>query len=163
MCIRDSWCVARRTGRTAELPAKRTAAPPRALEIAVAWVEDRGRVLLERRRSEGALRGAWDLPMTRGLAERHGLELRLGAPIARVRHAILDTRLAITVRRGSIAARLASSEALRWVSPAELDRAAVSGATLKIARAVAAQRRSQLGRIASAPASGSGSMGRVNE
>ena len=160
-CPLSRWCLARREGRTAELPASRKAAAPRALEIAVAWIEDRGRVLLERKRTGGALRGAWDLPMTRGLAERHGLDLRLGAPIARVRHAILDTRLAITVRRGSIAARPAPSEALRWVASDELDRAAVSGATLKIARALAAQSRSQVGRASFPSASGSGSIGRV--
>jgi len=163
-CPLARWCIARRSGRVEELPVPRTApAAPRSLEVTLAWIEDRGRVLLERRRPEGPLRGSWDLPVARGLSARHGVRVRLGGEIARARHAILDVRLRLAVRRGSLLGGTGRAAGLRWMKTSQLPEAAVSGATLKIARALLAQRRSHVGRGGFPSSTASASSGLVSE
>jgi A/G-specific adenine glycosylase len=59
--LRDR-CAAHAAGRAAELPVKQPKAPRRAVRIACALVQRRGRVLLVRRQSGELLAGTWALP-----------------------------------------------------------------------------------------------------
>jgi hypothetical protein len=94
--------------------------------------------------------------VARGLRARHGVRVKRGPVVARVAHAILDTRLAIDVVTFTVDAS-PRSPALRWVAPSAIGGIATSGATTKIVRAVLAQKRSHAARGSSS----SGSSGRA--
>jgi A/G-specific adenine glycosylase len=154
-CPASRSCLARALGTPEAFPAPRKQTPSRAVSVAVAWIERRGSVLIERQRPEGPLRGAWDLPaavvsagegpgraIARSLSATHGLRVRTGRALLRAKHAILSMRLAIDVVEAAPVASMPRRAALRWVALDRLDDVAISGATTKIARAVAAQRRS---------------------
>lgn len=132
---------------------KRSAA--RVVPVAVAWIERRGRVLLARHRPDGLLRGEWDLPavrirlrdtaartVSRELLAAHGLRLRPGGVLITASHAILATRLAIQVVGAVPLSAVPRSAALRWVALDRLGEIPISGATVKIARAMHSQKRS---------------------
>jgi len=170
-CPASRSCLARALGTPEAFPARRKQPPVRAVSVAVVWIERRGRILLERQRPEGPLRGAWDLPaavvspgekpqraILRALSARHGLRVRPGRALLRAKHAILSMRLSIDVIDAAPLAAVPRRAALRWIALDRLDEVAISGATTKIARAVAAQRRSH-DLLTSAS---SGSRGRVN-
>jgi adenine-specific DNA glycosylase len=128
--------------------------PVRIVPVAVAWIERRGRILLERRAPSGPLRGGWDLPavvvtgeepthaVVRALSARHGLRLHASRVLLRAKHAILQTRLVLDVVEVAPASSVPKRAALRWVALDRLGEVAISGATTKIARAVCAQKRS---------------------
>ncbi len=175
-CPVKTWCRALALGRPTAFPALKKPGPVRVVPVAIAWIEKRGRVLLERRPPDGPLRGAWDLPaavvatgetpgraLVRALSARHGLRLCSGQPLSNAKHSILASRLVIEVVEASIVAACPKRAALLWVALGRLGKIAISGATKKIARAVVDQKRSHdLRSSASSPSSpSSGSKGRV--
>jgi hypothetical protein len=122
------------------------------MRVAVALVRRRERVLLERPGGANPLRGAWDLPArevplggTPGrvvdefLAREHGFDVRVKEELPKaLSHGIMHRKLSLSVcicvlRRGRVAGR----PGLRWLDPAEVKQAAVSGATGKVLRHVA--------------------------
>jgi A/G-specific adenine glycosylase len=139
-------CAGRSTGRPEDYPAPAPRRPVARVRVAAALVEDRGRLLLERKGSGGPFRGEWDLPaievaasgngasrLRKVLRERHGLDLRTEGVVARVRHAILDRRLEIEVIRcRAVPARQPAGNRARFVAAGSLDEVPVSGATRKI-------------------------------
>jgi A/G-specific adenine glycosylase len=140
-------CAARASGEPERFPAPAPAKAVRTVAVAVAVVLHRGRLLLERRRPDGPLRGAWDLParpvparrdggrvLESALAGEHGLEVRKLREAGTVRHSILDRRLTLTIYTATSSARGASPD-LRWVPLDALASEPVSGATLKVLRA----------------------------
>ncbi|QDU70847.1 A/G-specific adenine glycosylase [Mucisphaera calidilacus] len=62
LCPVSRWCVARATGRTAELPVKGRVKDPVRVEHHVLVVERGGRVLARRRGETGLWAGMWELP-----------------------------------------------------------------------------------------------------
>jgi A/G-specific adenine glycosylase len=174
VCPVARWCRALALGKSDAFPERKEAAAVRLVPAAVAWIERRGRVLLERRQSDGLFRGAWDLPsvamgvgetpgraIARALFTRHGLRVHAGRVLLAQKHSILASRLVIEVVEASPTALCPKRVALRWVLPSGLHEVAISGATGKIARAVAAQRRSHEAR-SSMSSTSSGSSGRAN-
>jgi len=165
-CPVENACDARRLGTPESFPSPVIAAPVKSATVAVAWIEQKGRVLLVPRAADAPFRGTWDLPaafvppseapdraIARALSTRFGLQARVGAAVVKARHSILTTRLAIDVFTATPLGTPPKRAELRWVRVDELRDVAVSGATTKIARAVAAQSRSHVRR--SSPASGS--------
>jgi A/G-specific adenine glycosylase len=129
-CPLASCCVARRSGRTDALPA----VPPRprveGVQLDVALVERRGRLLLVRRRSGALLTDWWDLPACRSrsasatepavgavLGTRLGVRATRWRPLGVVRHGILRHRLEahLLVAEGVVAS-LTTQEARRGAS-----------------------------------------------
>jgi A/G-specific adenine glycosylase len=172
-CPVSTSCRALALGRPTAFPPRKQPGPVRVVPVAIAWIEKRGAVLLERRHADGPLRGAWDLPaavvaqdetpgrtLVTALSSRHGLRLRAGKTLLRARHAILASRLVIDVVEATEASPCPRRAALRWVALGDLGEVAISGATKKIARAVAAQKRSH-DRRSSASSASSGSRGRA--
>ncbi|HUC42415.1 MAG TPA: A/G-specific adenine glycosylase [Candidatus Sulfotelmatobacter sp.] len=173
-------CAARAAGSPEAYPARRTTAAARSVLAAAAWIERRGKVLLERRHPGAVLRGEWDVPivavpagrdarraLARALETRHHLTVGIGGRVARIRHAILDDRLTIDVYRVTLEASLPRSSRLRFVSPLDLDRVAHSGATRKVVAAAQApapepQKRSHRSRSSGRASSSSGAMRRSN-
>jgi A/G-specific adenine glycosylase len=154
-CPVSAWCRALALGRPTAFPARKHPERARVVPVAISWIEQRGRVLLERRHPDGPLRGAWDLPavvigngetagraIASALSARHGLRLRCGPSLLQARHSILANRLVIDVVEATPVPACPKRAALRWVALGRLGEVAISGATKKIAHAVAAQKRS---------------------
>lgn len=157
-CPASAQCEALAMGAIDRFPAARPGPPSVAVRVGVAVIRRGGRVLLERPGQANPLRGAWDLPaveltdvaplepaMAQALARRHGLELGPGRPAGRLAHGIMQRRLVLEIqacglRRGRVARR----DALRWLDPACLEQAAVSGATRKVLRHLESTRSSKL-------------------
>jgi A/G-specific adenine glycosylase len=165
-------CRARALGRPEAFPAPTAQRESRTIDVAVAWIERRGRVLLERFRPGGPFRGAWDLPATvvaagesparaivRTLSARQGVSVRAGAVVLNAKHAILSNRLVIHVMEADAAAIVPRRAAFRWAAIEGLGNVAISGATAKIARGMLAHRRSHDRRSSASP---SESRGRSN-
>ena len=126
-------CVARREGRTGELPGKRArrALPHR--EVQLVWAERAGEVLLERQPSTGVWGRLWSLPEIGvaadpvvALRERYGVGARLLERFAPVEHAF--THYALTMHPSRLAAK-ASRSALpagcMWIAREDLAGAAL--------------------------------------
>jgi A/G-specific adenine glycosylase len=145
--LRDR-CRARALGKPTSFPAREARPAARRIEVAAAWIERRGRLLLAARTPDTPFRGSWDLPsalipageradgtIARALRRRHGLKLAGLSVVATSSHTILATRLSIDVV-GATAVAAPRSRSLRWVPLTALSELPVSAATTKIARAV---------------------------
>jgi len=187
-CPVSAVCRARAAGDPDNYPLARRTARAVPVRVAVALVRHRGSILLSRRGPETPLRGSWDVPSVvvpegaeprarlRALLARLGLHATIGDAIAVVPHAILKHRLSISIFSGTASRPSAAApDGLRWIRPAGLGSAAVSGATRKVLRAAgiasaepgaaAGQKRSQGGtheapRPSRRASSGGGSSGR---
>jgi A/G-specific adenine glycosylase len=152
-CPLEAPCRARREGRPEDYPRRQKRRATETVRVAVAVVLRGERVLLERPGNTSPLSGAWDLPARRipagwtpervvrkFLFREHGLEARVKQELRdALSHGIMHRRLSFSVcisvlRRG----RVSGEPDLRWLVPAELEQAAVSGATGKVLRYVAA-------------------------
>ncbi|KGO98129.1 A/G-specific adenine glycosylase [Novilysobacter defluvii] len=130
--LRDD-CVARREGRTAELPTPRPGKVLPQRHATVLWLEDaHGRILLQQRPPAGIWAALWTLPQADDAdAARewfarhlHG-DFGLGEALPPVDHAFSHYRLQLQpLRWRGIESRLAvgDNEGLRWVAPGDLDR-----------------------------------------
>jgi A/G-specific adenine glycosylase len=150
-CPVSPFCTARRLGDPERFPRRRARPAPVPVSLAAAVVEQRGRVLLVRRRSTW-LDGLWEFPTAEGRSsddarrrlsrriEELGLELAPAPPIGRARHAVVNRRIDIAVFRAHRAGPVEASsrrgpDRMRWFLPGELDTAAVPTLTRKIAAA----------------------------
>ena len=139
-CPVSGHCVAKRTGRQAELPVlpkrKRTDELQEIVEVAL-WLERRGQVLAARRTAAGLYGGLWELPTGAdasaaaaavGLTLRGAIEVR-GHHRQLLSHRRLELTLATAAPVGR--ARLTGDryDAVRWVAVTELDQLGVSSAT----------------------------------
>lgn len=130
--LRDD-CVARREGRTAELPTPRPGKVLPQRHATVLWLEDaHGRILLQQRPPAGIWAALWTLPQADDAdAARewfarhlHG-DFGLGQALPPVDHAFSHYRLQLQpLRWRGIESRPAvgDNEGLRWVAPGDLDR-----------------------------------------
>lgn len=167
-CPVTKSCRARALSNPEAFPTAIVRPKTRIAAVAVAWLCKSGRVLLERQHADGPLRGSWDLPATfardgetpgraiaRALFARHGVRIRPGGVLLTAKHAILNTRLDITVIEAGLLSPAPRRAALRFADPKALNTVPISGATAKIARQLLTQRRSQRSRPSSSSASAS--------
>jgi A/G-specific adenine glycosylase len=150
-CPVSAGCRARALGDPEAYPSARPRKPTVRVRVAVACVSRGGRVLLERPAVDGPFRGRWDLPavevhgaengpdaLRRGIAERHGIEVRPGERAATASHGIMHRRLRLEVHPCSVGrGRVSSRRDLRWIDPEDLAETPVSGATRKVLGLVA--------------------------
>lgn len=134
-CPVGADCVARRDGRTADLPIKK--APRKAVEVTarVALVERAGEVLGYRIPAEQPNAGQVDLPgpgvlldcdpddLAAALRARFGAEIRVGEELAAVRHGITHHRItlhahAATARKTGSLQWFARDAETPWTTPA---------------------------------------------
>jgi A/G-specific adenine glycosylase len=152
-CPLRRHCRALDQGIVDHLPETRPRREPVAVEVAAALVV-RGDSVLLVRRPEGRLLGRmWEVPQTslesrglpdlaRELLERHGLRVVPGALAVRARHAITYRRITLEGYSCRLAApEPADPERYRWVRPEELPSLAVSSATRKLLKGLAARQR----------------------
>ncbi|MBD3868067.1 MAG: A/G-specific adenine glycosylase [Acidobacteria bacterium] len=144
------WCEGYASGNPGEFPVPAKRAAGVKVLAAVAVIGRGDKVLLEKPGDRSPLRGLWDLPalehrngadgsaeLAAHLLDRHGLEVRSLTPGEEVSHGIMNRRIRLTVYHGTLArGRVAGRKELCWVEPDRLDVTPVSGATLKVLRAV---------------------------
>lgn len=120
-CPVNAWCVAKKRGLTATIPAPKKAAR----RASVVWrcvvlVDRRGRVLLERRGGAGLWAGMWQVPTIEDDGETD-LARTLGVPraaleyVGAVRRVLTHRRVEFRVWRGEVARASGVGGARRWV------------------------------------------------
>jgi A/G-specific adenine glycosylase len=134
LCPLQVDCIARREGRTAELPTPRPGKVLPQRHAHVLWLEDAdGRVLLERRPPVGVWASLWSLPQleldtvaVREWLAAHVMDAdRPAEPLPTVVHGFSHYRLDLQPlrwRHVSPRAQVADNDALRWVTREELTR-----------------------------------------
>ncbi|HWI53772.1 MAG TPA: NUDIX domain-containing protein, partial [Symbiobacteriaceae bacterium] len=153
-CPVAEHCRALAEGRQEELPVKAKAKAPRPVDVVAGVIWHEQRVLLVRRPAEGLLGGLWAFPggeKPAGLSweqalhlqmrEGYGLELEVEAHLADVKHVfthlVWDLK-AYTARLAPNSSVPAESDALRWITPAEISRYPLPVAHQKVAVALLA-------------------------
>ncbi len=127
-CPVRAHCRARALGRVAEFPPPGKRRAPETVRRAVALIERRGQVLMERR--EGALlAGLWEPPgveLADGASPRGVLQAALAALGLRARvshtgrtvhHTITHRAISVEVWRGTLEGRAPRTARVRWVDP----------------------------------------------
>lgn len=123
-CPLQADCVARETGRSAELPAQR---PRRALpekSVAMLLLRDRGELMLEKRPARGVWGGLWSLPELDPDADasahchaRYGFEVRALRTLPTLNHAFTHFRLSIQPLELHLAPRGTTPPGQIWLAP----------------------------------------------
>jgi len=146
-CPLAADCVARREGRTAELPVKAAKAPVPHHDVAVALLWRGERLLVQRRPVERMLGGLWELPggkvrageslaeaLRRRLLAETGLEVTPGPVLGSVRHAFTHFRITVHAHAATASGEPQALDAteLRWVNAAEAEALAFPKATRRI-------------------------------
>ena len=143
-CPVATLCEARRTGRERELPPARRRPGRLRLRLDAAIIRHGGRLLLQRRPSEGLFGGLWGPPMVDlaghpGGAAPHrkalvdALSRALGAPV-RVGRELAATARTLTHRELTLVAwevvvrRRPEGPGLRWATPLEVDQLGTASA-----------------------------------
>ena len=132
LCPLQDDCVARREGRTAELPTPKPGKPLPQRHAQVLWLEDGdARVLLQRRPATGIWASLWTLPQadddarSRTWFDAHVEGDFAGAtPLPAIAHAFSHYKLELQplrVRPVALRARVSDNDDLRWVGRDELD------------------------------------------
>ncbi len=162
-CPLAGLCVARRDGRTAELPWRKARPVLPEKEIALLVLLDGGEILLEKRPPTGIWGGLWSLPEVslngdpaQAALERYGVEATDFAALPPIRHTFTHFRLHIQplraeVRRHRPEARQAGAV---WLALPDALGAALPAPVRKllVAASVAVAARVERGRPLSAPA-----------
>ena len=144
-CPLAEHCVARLSGDPEAFPERRPGKRAQDLEVAIAVIVHRGRVLVEPRSPRSPLRGAWDLPavelkrralpdrILRDIRNRHGVECAVVGILPGPRHSILDKRLRLQVVLARARSR-GTKDRVRWLPLADIAESPVSSATTKCVR-----------------------------
>jgi len=152
-CPVADGCAAREAGTADRLPARGPARTVPEVEAAVGILRDKtGRIFVQRRPPDGLLGGLWEFPggkirpgespagaCAREVLEETGFPVRVGDPVAVVRHAYSHFRVvlhAFECRGADGTPTLRGADAWAWVAPADLSRYAFPGANRKILQAM---------------------------
>ena len=138
-------CVARRDGRTDELPRRAVRRAPVSVRLEVLLVERDGAHLLVRRPPGGRMGGMWELPTrevpgedgrVHGLwPDEHALDVARDSPsLGAVAHSITHHRIRAEWHRGRLGAR-ALPGGMEWATPDERATLGLTGLSRKILRA----------------------------
>ena len=147
MCPLAEECAGLATGAPERFPERAAQAPVEGVFYAAAAAVDRGRVRLVRRPPGTWLAGTWAFPAAEGRSAAEarralgrtishaGFAVDAKRALGRARHTIMRRRFEIEVLPARVVARPPRAPEARWFTATELDRAAVSTLTRKIARA----------------------------
>jgi A/G-specific adenine glycosylase len=148
-CPIAASCAARRRGDPERYPLRRRKPPASRVFVAAALAVREGRALLVRK-PERLLARLWQFPSARGSSPARALAALEGSlegwgritsrvPVAAARHTIVNKRLEISVYRAvsrSPKSKIQNPRSgVRWLTPGQLDEAAIPTLTRKIALA----------------------------
>jgi A/G-specific adenine glycosylase len=143
-CPMHEICIARHTGRQAELPTGKEKKPVPERASAVLLLTDGQRVLLERRPPSGIWGGLLALPEVEASAAetfalRHGCRLLDTWSMTPLKHSFTHFRLTIHALYGSVeaAARCATAPGWEWLDLQEVENAALPTPIRKLLRLAA--------------------------
>jgi len=148
-CPVRQCCQAFKCDLQAVLPIRKKAPKTPCYTVVVGLVIDqRGRILIDKRKAEGFLGGLWELPggkkqksetfkaaLEREIREETGLTVKAGKKLCTVKHAyshfsvVLHTYHCTPV---SGKAKALTCDAVRWISPADIRKYAFPAGTMKI-------------------------------
>lgn len=147
-CPLEDLCLAHARGEGEKLPVKVRRKPIPHYEVSAGVVWKRGRILIDRRPSEGLLGGLWEFPGGRCLAgetleecvvreirEELGIRVRVRRPLVTVKHAYSHFRITLHVfecDHSSGRPKAIACAAWKWVRPKDLDRFAFPQANRKV-------------------------------
>lgn len=147
-CPARQNCQAWASGKQDKLPRKSRKPQVPHYDVVVGVIRKGGRLLVDRRPDEGLLGGLWELPggkikpgeshaqaLRREVKEELGIEIKVGPPLATVRHAYSHFRVtlhAYDCRHISGRPRAIACAAVRWVTPAQLRRLPLPRATQRV-------------------------------
>jgi len=132
LCPLQDDCIARREGRTAELPTPKPGKPLPQRQAQVLWLEDaEGRILMQRRPPTGIWASLWTLPQAEDASGAQAWfdghvegELSSGDTLAPIAHAFSHYKLElqpVRVRPVALHTRVGDNDDLRWVKRGELE------------------------------------------
>jgi A/G-specific adenine glycosylase len=145
LCPVTAQCVARKTGRTAELPAPRARRP--LPQKAVTWLvlRHRGDVLLEKRPSPGIWGGLWSFPESNDedpgrSIQRLGYRLQAVSALATLEHGFTHFRLQIRPLLCEVEQQASTAQmpGRLWIAPQDAAGAALPTPVRKLLSALAA-------------------------
>lgn len=145
-------CLAHLHKEQATLPVPRQRKSIPCHTVVVGVIERNGRLLIDKRRSEGLLGGLWEFPggkkrpdesleeaLRREVLEEIGIGIRVEEPIATVDHAYSHFRIRLHAFRCAYVSgtpRCLGCDDVKWVRPGDLGRYAFPAANKKIIRAL---------------------------
>lgn len=156
VCPWNQYCRAYQTNMQNELPVSETRAPiPRKqIGVAVIW-NDRGQILIDRRRQEGLLGGLWEFPggklepgetveacIQREIREELGIEIEVGEHLITIEHTYTHFHVTLNVHHCRYLTgepQPIECDEVRWVSPAELEQFPFPKANVTIIEALQQQ------------------------
>lgn len=157
VCPWQGHCQAYNLGTQSQIPMSepRAPVPHKQIGVAVIW-NDRGQILIDRRKPDGLLGGLWEFPggkveagetiaacIQREIQEELGIEIFVGDRLVVVDHAYSHFRVTLNVhhcRHLSGDPQPIACDEIRWVTLAELDQFPFPKANLQI---IAALRQSE--------------------
>ena len=153
-CPINAYCAARAMGIQDERPVRHPRGELPHRDLVAALIAHEGRLLLVRRVPRGLLGGLWELPggelrpgegpaaaLARILREGLGLEVEVGALRATTARTYSHFRATTAVYDGRLTGPSAANpreawDRAHWLAPGEVDRYALTGATLQALRAL---------------------------
>lgn len=135
-CLLSRYCVAFKTGRTAELPRveRKKVVPHYRIGVGVVWKQ--GKILITKRHETQMLGGLWEFPggkqrkgeslketVVREVAEETGVQCQVNAPYVTVKHAYSHFKITLTAFKcqwRSGRARAIAVAETKWIIPSAL-------------------------------------------
>ena len=138
-CPVSARCRAHIEGSTASIPGTRARPETFDVELEVAWIQRRGRVLAFQRPAGGRMAGLWEFPTREaaagGAPRLHpelwpeGVRVEGASSLAELRHSITRHRICARVLPGGVVGTPAGG---RWVPRAQLGELALTGLSRKV-------------------------------
>jgi len=154
LCPIKSHCLAFERGTVAERPPRKQRKPLPHHDIAVAIIQQNGRMFIQRRPDDGLLGGLWEFPggkvepgespeqaVIREVAEETSMQIRLVGALDPVDHAYSHFRITLYAFHAEIESSITATETFstdqvagskRWILPEELDAYAFPTANRKL-------------------------------
>ena len=151
-CPVEKLCLAKACGEQELLPKMPKAAPTPHYTVAVGLVFKNGKLLIDKRKTDGLLGGMWELPggkkqkgetlkqaVAREIAEEVGVTVTVGKRLCIVRHAYSHFRITLHAYHCQYTGGTAKAlhcAAVKWIAPKDIKKYAFPAATVKVFSAV---------------------------
>jgi A/G-specific adenine glycosylase len=141
-CPVSRGCLAKKTGRVAQLPRPKAKRAPTEVELQILVVKKEGKWLLEQRPTPGRMAGLWQFPTVECAGSEGELFpvgppkvagrpiLEVGEAAGSLRHSITRYRIRATIHSAQLVEKKPAT--WRWFQPEELQNLAITGMARKV-------------------------------